>query len=913
MKKTKFVAKIQKRGSLLIVAIAALALLFFLTMTILFWTGSEDYSSSFTYEGEVAFNIAEAAVEEFINNLKTLMNPETFVSPGSGSVTFASPPADGGKLYAFLRQSLEGGSEGYKNAVYEMPTEDITNLLPITMSKCSAYGIGSGGDSISYGCQFTANEIIGVKIVGEPMAISDVGADFLTDPVEKDIDVNFLVKVVHKNRKANIDVNFKIRVVKPFLSPFNFFTLYIKELNDSNLNPFPSAVGYQQAMLRLDNGWNFFKVPKMSSNESAAAAFAGNFIDLLNNDLQVPIGKVYLGRYGDALPDSKAAFTSGNPAPPFPLQVVNSNKTHMKDAYQFNTSLGKEFMGADLLLAPPDINGDNLVTQEPDFKKFLQMQIARNPAIKGVSYKDEPKDSWKHQFYARYYGSGDELLVNYGLPAQTAFFTLWPTDLEKLRKETKKDGITEDLAKKFFPPLNVSGFHPFGTALHLYKGDPAHHKVPIYEHFSPTYIFGNVSAKFFQASFFVPAPGTDSAPDPQFQDGIMLPYVVLGEGDREVSLNKLKEILKNKYKISESGSVVETAIFTHFEKAWSLLPKELKTPVGYRTVMSQPVDLDYNSTLLNVRANLLSTPEYVLDYANPSVTFDPSSNPLKYKLGEISLSGGIGDYFKGNLYDALPSYAPFMFDFYFLNRATEDMLRGRTTVAQGGNSIDRFQTKYMPEQDLLSMSGILVLNDSTPLILANAKNKSEPLKYRGRGVIYSSPAMMSGPVVIEGSLLPYDLPGDFEGSLNSVASNQLLTIVAPQIIIDTTSAPGDRCYVYANLISVEQPLHVKGNKPITIIGSVATPNLDLLYNLPPGSNETASSGSSRPSSLTQTELDNIVANAGYDRNKVFDNVIIFNPRNVRGAAQKDEVYRDLYVAKVVTGGVGKYTWNYTRN
>jgi hypothetical protein len=108
--------------------------------------------------------------------------------------------------------------------------------------------------------------------------------------------------------------------------------------------------------------------------------------------------------------------------------------------------------------------------------------------------------------------------------------------------------------------------------------------------------------------------------------------------------------------------------------------------------------------------------------------------------------------------------------------------------------------------------------------------------------------------------------------------NDLLTIIAPQIVIETSYAQAGRCYVEANLISVSQPLMVTGDKPVTIKGTVVTPflNLEEHFNCPD------------------------------------ENVIIYNPLNGIWRNVMPSLMDKQYVAKIVTGGVGKFDWKYER-
>ena len=118
------------------------------------------------------------------------------------------------------------------------------------------------------------------------------------------------------------------------------------------------------------------------------------------------------------------------------------------------------------------------------------------------------------------------------------------------------------------------------------------------------------------------------------------------------------------------------------------------------------------------------------------------------------------EFFEGPMINALPDpMETYRLDFYFMPRATEDFFRGRTTVAIGGVSFDRFEFKYINDvqayrsntpYQTLELNGILYLNDEAPLGLHN-------LKYVGHGIIYNSPMIGGGKVVIGGDLVGVDI------------------------------------------------------------------------------------------------------------------------------------------------------------
>ena len=63
-----------KRGSIFLLTLTLMTMVFILAFAFTFFTGSEDYSAAMSYESEVAFNLAESAIEEFVARLKCSLN-----------------------------------------------------------------------------------------------------------------------------------------------------------------------------------------------------------------------------------------------------------------------------------------------------------------------------------------------------------------------------------------------------------------------------------------------------------------------------------------------------------------------------------------------------------------------------------------------------------------------------------------------------------------------------------------------------------------------------------------------------------------------------------------------------------------------------------------------------------------------
>ena len=164
--------------------------------------------------------------------------------------------------------------------------------------------------------------------------------------------------------------------------------------------------------------------------------------------------------------------------------------------------------------------------------------------------------------------------------------------------------------------------------------------------------------------------------------------------------------------------------------------------------------------------------------------------------------------------------------------------------------------------------------------------------------------MGGGKVVIAGDLLGVDTD---ETKLSTSIGSNFLTIVAPQIVINTDYAQGDRCYVEANLMSISEPLIITGEKPITIKGTVVTPYLNMAEHQPPNINVSDIFDENQKKEQ-QNKLNQILSRYKYD----YENVIIYNPLNGIWRNKMPDLMDSMYVAKIVTGGVGKFEWKYEK-
>ena len=74
-----------KKGSIFLLVLTVLTVLFVLGFSMTFFTGAEEYSAAMTYESEVAFSLAESAVDYRLKN--SLNNDER----GNRFIKFSDP------------------------------------------------------------------------------------------------------------------------------------------------------------------------------------------------------------------------------------------------------------------------------------------------------------------------------------------------------------------------------------------------------------------------------------------------------------------------------------------------------------------------------------------------------------------------------------------------------------------------------------------------------------------------------------------------------------------------------------------------------------------------------------------------------------------------------------------------------
>ena len=844
-----------RRGSIFLLALGAMVILFILGFSVTFFTGSEDWASSLSYEGEVAFNLAESAVEEFIARLKYALNHDDANNA----------------LYKRLR-----AAEKIKDDT-EIPLDapQVARLTSYTRETARQYGI-----SFSQGLVSSRDFIVEAKI--KLKNINSVEAKSGNKPIytirqdlmEKQGELSVASTVWFRGRKAKVSLVFLLRVVKSFVPPFNYFTLYVKDGSSvqSDFNTWSSSVGDQPKCVTLDNGWT--TLPDKSDFDAAKQYdWWERELAITGSKARVPPGRVYIGNDPSTPIQNQASI----------VQTTNGTKLltdHPSDGpAKLSHINGQEnlFLKFDL----PFGNGAPLATNWVGLKDFVKEYMANMG-------RQKTKEGWiftgwdnNVKVRIRNIGAGKELTDNEweGVPA---FSNALESYNRYFNFRKQNSGLPPDMAKRTFTDADKSGLHLFGYAPPIGRPQTSGGAIDT-KQLSPTLVYGAVFRKYFSILSLKLTNG----------DEVALPY--LGTNPDENGKDALPVSSRdNELTATEASMLFDTAgIKNPFKDrllaAWPQLPGEMRKIKKFENFMSMSAMEFYNQGLVNFLNRMRDVKDGKYDGPLKSHVIAPLAND-KYAgvpgdVDNIIAGSPMREYFEGDLWHAMPDdMSAYLMDFYFIPRATEDFFRGRTTISVGGQAFDRFDFKYVNEtraylsgvkNQVLELNGLLALNDPDNLVLRS-------LMFRGHGVIYSSPMMGGGPVVISGDFFPATavtveaaqkgMPTDFDHT-------DMMTIVAPEIYINTDDSKGDPCYVEANLISVKAPVKAvslsRGKvKKVFIRGTVACPYLRLDEAFPGGAQ------------------------------------IAYNPLNSIWRIDKPELINSMYVGKIVSGGVGKFEWKY---
>lgn len=845
----------RRQGSIFLLALGAMTILFILGFSLSFITGSEDWSSSLSYEGEVAFNLAESAVEEFIARLKYALNHD---DSNNG-------------LYKRLRvaEVMKEDSE------IPLDAQQVARLTTFTRETARQYGI-----SFSQGMVASRDFVVEAKI--KLKNINAVEAKSGNKPIyqirkdlkEKQGELNVSATVWFRGRKAKVSLVFLLRVTKSFVPPFNYFTLYVKDGStaQSDFNTWSSSVGDQPKCVALDHGWTTLP-DKSDFDASKQYDWWERELAITGSKARVPPGRVYIGNDPSTPIQNQASI----------VQSTNGTKLltdHPSDGPAKLTHINSQenlFLKFDL----PFGNGAPLATNWIGLKDFVKEYMAsmgRQKTKEGWIFT-----GWDNTFKVRIrnIGAGKELTDSdwEGVPA---FSNALESYNRYFSYRKQKSGLPPDIARRTFTDADKSGLHLFGYAPPVGRPQTSGGVLDT-KKLSPTLVYGAVFRKYFSI-LSLKLPNNEE---------IALPY--LGTNPDENGPDALPVQSRD----AELGATQAAMLFDmagiknpfkdRLLSAWPNLPGEMRKIKKFENFMSMSAMEFYNQGLVNFLNRMRDVKDGKYSGALENHVKAPLANDayagVPSDVSNIIAGSPMREFFEGDLWHAMPDdFSTYLMDFYFIPRSTEDFFRGRTTISVGGQAFDRFDFKYINDtraylggakNQVLELNGILALNDPDNLVLRS-------LMFRGHGIIYSSPMMGGGPVVISGDFFPANA-ATVEAAMVGIPINRdnsdMITIVAPEIYIDTDDAKADPCYVEANLISVKAPVKAVSRsrgkvKKVFIRGSVACPYMKIDESFPGGAQ------------------------------------ITYNPLNSIWRIDKPEIMDSMYVGKVVTGGVGKFDWKY---
>ena len=466
-----------KKGSIFLLVLTVLTVLFVLGFSMTFFTGAEEYSAAMTYESEVAFSLAESAVEEFTARLKNSLNND---DPGN-------------QLYKVLRSAELDVSK-------EIPiaSDEVAKLTIYTRETARLlYGM-QFGQGLTDSKDFKVDAVLKLQnIKGVDISDSETQIYQLKeDKKEKQGNLTVTATVNYKGHKARVSLTFMIRVVKTFLPPFNYFTLFVRDASafgGSNFNTSTTLGSNPKASLRLDNGWksiegkDFDPVADISWEKKLA---------IYGQEAYVPPGRVYLGQDLDTL----------NPAAPaVHVRATNGLKMLFKDSIDPTaaSSLRTKINARDNLYLNFDVWWMNLKTYT---KKVMEMQGQNETSTSGgglINWIQNIGD--KTEVRVINVGAG-ELLTAAILNTPPSFVNCFTSLVEHTEATVKAidqsseySAAEKERMKTLLPGPEYSGFAPFGAAVHTSASTMPLDTGVDFKKLSPTLIYGPAMRKYFRA------------------------------------------------------------------------------------------------------------------------------------------------------------------------------------------------------------------------------------------------------------------------------------------------------------------------------------------------------------------------------------------------------------------------------
>ena len=690
----------KKRGSIFLVTLTLLTVIFILGFAFAMFTGNEDFSSAMSYESEVAFNLAESAIEEFVARLKFQLNDNNSANT----------------VYTALH-----AQDTDVNKEYILDDAQMVNLTAYTREIAKeVYGIQFGGlGGLSDSKDFNVEASFKLQHINAVEATSGESVLYKIhqDDKEKQGELKVTASVNYRGHSSKISLTFLIRCVKTFVPPFNYFTLFVRSSSinsESNFNRYPSSFGEQKALLRLDNGWNSLipalehknEIVKFNPSTQTSVKYWEDKLTDLGTEATTPPGRIYLGQ--DPYEFKQVGLSPTIIRPTNGVKIMPYSNDIDRENEDPNSNIAWQVNAMDGLFLKLDVPWTGL----DDFRKYwivYQGQVENEYDIKNNKYKiGTTKLNFLHLgdklpnnvFYRLYnVGAGSELQSDTTwIPYKNAFDTFFKFMNNLANSE---DG---EVYQQFADPT-LSGFHPFGYVTPQGEINNRGQGSVDYSKVSPTLIYGYALNQYYRASQLKLKNG-ESFELPYVDDKIfeMTKIQVKTEDGKSIDEKSLLTASQAKILFANAGVTGET--YSKIINNWESLEPMFKRFDYYSKLMSSSGSENYNNGLIHFIERVRYTPnsdknEYEGDLTKflngPLENYPYPYDSIPKDMDNIIRKCPVGEYYYGPLMYAMPdAMSTYLYDFYFLPRSTEDFFRGRMTLPDSsGTRYDRFVFKYI--------------------------------------------------------------------------------------------------------------------------------------------------------------------------------------------------------------------------
>ncbi|HNV72741.1 MAG TPA: hypothetical protein PKO06_23735, partial [Candidatus Ozemobacteraceae bacterium] len=338
------------------------------------------------------------------------------------------------------------------------------------------------------------------------------GSFAIFDKKEKQGELTVTSRVNYRGRHAKITLLFLLRVVKTFIPPYNYFTLFIRDgsaFGGSDWNSFDSLTGKQDVYLTLDHGWN-----DIITNFDATKHVADWEKALTQG--QVPPGRVYMGQE----PQLGAPATT--------IQATNGAKM-LVDRPTLDQSKALQYNGQDnfwLKFDVPWMLFDDYRKKVTEIQGDQAIKKDFFDGIKGLFTDVFGKDV---EIRVINVGAGQELTqdVAFGEPA---FVRAVQSYIKFRDHRLRAPGqIPFDVKQVMYPEITKSGLHIFGHAPPP-SGNINPYGTADFSKLSPTIVYGQVMRQYNRIVSLRRKPGASNPPfvdpkDPSTPINLEIPFI----------------------------------------------------------------------------------------------------------------------------------------------------------------------------------------------------------------------------------------------------------------------------------------------------------------------------------------------------------------------------------------------------